>query len=76
MAMLIHVHLYVFVMQTYNLSNKSELLVAVQAPEGKEGPTLVTLTTDLVRYFELVLLCGVMALRPSAVLKALSAICS
>lgn len=36
------------VVQTYNLSNKSEMLASVQLPEGKEGPKLVTLTTDLV----------------------------
>ncbi len=33
--------------QTYNMGNKTEMLVAVRAPEGKKGPTQVTLTTDL-----------------------------
>ena len=37
------------VMQTYNLSNKSEMLAAVRCPEGKEGKKLINLTTDLVR---------------------------
>ncbi len=34
-------------MQTYNMGNKSEMLVAVRAPEGKKGSIQVTLTTDL-----------------------------
>jgi hypothetical protein len=29
------------------MGNKSEMLVAVRAPEGKQGPIQVTLTTDL-----------------------------
>ena len=33
--------------QTYNMGNKTEMLVAVRAPEGKAGPLTVTLTTDL-----------------------------
>ncbi len=33
--------------QTYNMGNKTEMLVAVRAPEGKKGPIQVTLTTDL-----------------------------
>lgn len=34
-------------MQSYNMGNKSEMLVAVRAPEGKQGPIEVSLTTDL-----------------------------
>lgn len=34
-------------MQTYNMGNKAEMLVAVRAPEGKKGLIQVTLTTDL-----------------------------
>ncbi len=33
--------------QVYNMGNKTEMLVAVRAPEGKAGPIQVTLTTDL-----------------------------
>ena len=38
-------------MQTYNLSNKSEMLAAVRFPEGKEGKKVITLTTDLVNSY-------------------------
>ncbi len=37
-------------LQTYNLSNKSEMLAAVRFPEGKEGSKVISLTTDLVRH--------------------------
>ena len=33
--------------QVYGLGDKAELLVAVRQPEGPEGPTTVTLTSDL-----------------------------
>src|SRR2546430_264448 len=36
----------VLAVQSYNLGNKTEMLVAVRQPEGKQGPTTVTLTTD------------------------------
>lgn len=34
-------------MQTYRMGNKQEMVVAVRAPEGKQGPIAVTLTTDV-----------------------------
>ena len=34
-------------MQTYRMGNKQEMVVAVRAPEGKQGPIEVTLTTDV-----------------------------
>ena len=33
--------------QTYGMGNKSEMLVAVRAPEGRDGRVAITLTTDL-----------------------------
>ena len=33
--------------QTYRMGNKQEMVVAVRAPEGKQGPINVTLTTDV-----------------------------
>ncbi len=33
-------------MQSFNLGNKTELLVAVRQPEGQKGPTNITLITD------------------------------
>ena len=33
-------------LQSYNMGNKTNLLVAVRQPEGKDGPTKVSLTTD------------------------------
>ena len=32
--------------QSFNMGNKTELLVAVRQPEGQKGPTNITLTTD------------------------------
>ena len=34
-------------MQTYRMGNKQEMVVAVHAPEGKQGPIEVALTTDV-----------------------------
>ena len=34
-------------MQTYRMGNKQEMVVAVRAPEGKQGPIEVALTTDV-----------------------------
>ena len=34
-------------LQTYRMGNKQEMVVAVRAPEGKQGPIKVTLSTDL-----------------------------
>lgn len=34
-------------MQTYRMGNKQEMVVAVRAPEGKQGPIQVALTTDV-----------------------------
>ena len=33
--------------QTYRMGNKQEMVVAVRAPEGKQGPIEVALTTDV-----------------------------
>lgn len=33
-------------MQSFNLGNKTELLVAVRQPEGQKGPTNITFVTD------------------------------
>ena len=33
-------------LQSYNMGNKTNLLVAVRQPEGKDGPTNISLTTD------------------------------
>lgn len=35
-------------MQTYNLSNKSQMLATLRLPEGRMGPRIVDLQTDLV----------------------------
>ena len=34
-------------MQTFRMGNKQEMVVAVRAPEGKQGPIEVALTTDV-----------------------------
>lgn len=36
-------------LQTYNLTNKSELLVTVEAPEGPDGTKEVKMVTDQVQ---------------------------
>eukprot|EP00891_Asterochloris_glomerata_P007880 jgi/Astpho2/7880/e_gw1.00117.125.1_t len=33
-------------LQSYNMGNKTNLLVAVRQPDGKDGPTKISLTTD------------------------------
>ena len=33
-------------LQSYNMGNKTNLLVAVRQPEGRDGPTNISLTTD------------------------------
>lgn len=37
-------------MQTFHLTSKSELLVLVRAPEGKEGPKQVSIISDQVPF--------------------------